>query len=84
MSMTITLPEDWQDFVAAETAAGGFPSPAEYVYFLLAQAKLRKQAERVNALLEDGFNSGPATEWTAADLESIRREVHERCQGSRP
>ena len=78
MDMNITLPESWKSFIDAEVAAGGHGSAAEYLHTLLMQAKLRKARDKVEALLDEGLNSGPATEWTKQDWEEIRREIHQR------
>jgi len=78
MNMNFSVPEQWQAFVAEEVAAGGHANPGAYLQQLLLQAKQRKERAKVEALLEEGLHSGPATDWTKQELQAIRREVHEQ------
>lgn len=71
MEITLNLPDEWKDFVEAETAARGCAGPADYIQTLLAQARLHQARGKVEALLEAGINSGPATEWTEEDWQEI-------------
>lgn len=78
MDITITLPESWKPFIDAEVAAGGHANVEEYFEILLIHEKLRRARDKVEALLEEGLNSGPLEEWTKEDWDDIRREIHER------
>lgn len=67
MPLTISLPDEWKEVLDSETAAFGLQTREDYVQFLLTLAQLRKDRDRVNALLEEGLKSGPSTEWTSQD-----------------
>jgi len=75
MKLNITLPEDYKRFIDAEVAAGGHESPAEYIQSLLMQAVLRRNRDKVDALLLTGLTSGEPKVWTDETVESIRRRV---------
>ena len=78
MQVNFTLPESWKEFLDSEVAAGGHGNVADYIQALLREARLRKAHTCVEALLEEGLNSGEATEWTADDWEDIWHEIEER------
>jgi antitoxin ParD1/3/4 len=79
MGLTITLPESLKAFLDAEVASGGYPDASGYVQeLLLKEARRQKERERIEALLDEGLNSGEAKEWTEQDWEFIRREVQQR------
>jgi antitoxin ParD1/3/4 len=79
MGLTITLPESLKAFVEAEVAAGGHADATGYIQdLLLKESRKHKGREKVEALLEEGINSGESTEWTSQDWEFIRREVQQR------
>jgi antitoxin ParD1/3/4 len=77
--ITITLPESLKSVLDAEVAAGGYADPTSYIHELVLKESRQRQArDRVEALLEEGLNSGEAAEWTAQDWEEIRRQVQQR------
>jgi antitoxin ParD1/3/4 len=79
MPVTITLPESLKAFIDAEVASGGYPDASGYVQeLLLKESRRQKERERIEALLEEGLNSGEPTEWTAQSLERHKRELTER------
>jgi antitoxin ParD1/3/4 len=79
MGVTITLPESLKAFIDAEVASGGYADASGYVQeLLLKESRKQQERERIEALLEEGLNSGEATEWTTQDWEFIRREVQQR------
>lgn len=73
-SVTVSLPDYLKRFVEAEVAARGYASRSEYIGLLVQMAYLEKHRDRVEQLLLEGVNSGPATPMTAQDWENIRRE----------
>lgn len=78
MPLTISLPDEWKEFIDSEAAASGLQTPADYVEFLLTLAQLRKERERVEALLDEGLRSGPSQEWTSQDWDDMWSEVERR------
>jgi antitoxin ParD1/3/4 len=84
-TMNISLPDEMKAFIEAQAAAKGFGTVSEYMRALVREAQERAaRRERVDALLLEGLDSGPATPMTEADWASIRREVrarHEARQG---
>jgi antitoxin ParD1/3/4 len=62
-----------------EQATGASQTPEQYLLGL-ARAEWRRRAKaELEAKLLEGINSGPATEWTAEDLDAMRREVLEEA-----
>jgi putative addiction module CopG family antidote len=78
MELKITLDESWKAFIDAEIAGGMHESAADYIHWLLMQAKLRKHRDKIEALLEEGLTSGEPREWTKETVEEIKRRVHEQ------
>ena len=77
-NLTVTLPPDWNEFISSAVAAGGFKDAGDYIQALLREAAKRQEFERIEKLIEEGIQSGPAVPWTDQDWKDIRREVHER------
>ena len=77
-TMNISLPDDMKAFIEAEAARQGFGTVSEYVRAVIreTQAKAAKRSQ-IDALLLEGFDSGPATPFTAEDWDSIHRTLAE-------
>lgn len=73
-TLTISLPKPQRAFVDAQVKARGLESASEYIEQLILQEQLRPHRDRINELLREGLNSGPATPMTRQDLEAIERE----------
>ena len=73
-TLTISLEAHLKAFVDAEVATKGYRSSGEYIRLLVQKARLEKHHERVEELLLEGVNSGPATPLTAQDWKDIERE----------
>jgi antitoxin ParD1/3/4 len=65
-------------YIEEKVAAGGYSSVSEYFRELVRQDQKRQAAERLEAMLLEGLNSGNATEMTPDDWEDIRQAVRER------
>ena len=74
-TVSISLPDDLKAFLDAEVAAKGYRSSGEYIGLLIQKAYLEKHHEKVEQLLLDGLNSGPATPLTAQDWKDIEEEA---------
>ncbi len=74
-TLTISISESQQAFIEAQVVAGGFASASEYLSKLIDQAEIKKERERIDALLLEGLGSGEPTPLTAQEWDDIRREV---------
>lgn len=85
-TMNISLPDDMKAFVEGQAAREGFGTVSEYVRAIIRDVQQRQaEHDRLEALLIQGLDSGPATPLTARDWEHIRREgkklIAERKRG---
>lgn len=65
--LNISLTDTAHDFIADQIASGRYGSPSEYLQELVEQASEVAARENLATLLEEGENSGPGTEYTAAE-----------------
>jgi antitoxin ParD1/3/4 len=73
--VTITLADHLKAFIDAEVTARGYRSAGEYIGLLIQKAHLEKHREKVEQLLLEGLNSGPATPLTTQDWRDIEAEA---------
>jgi antitoxin ParD1/3/4 len=76
--MQIQLPHDVSEFVAQQVAARGYQNAADYLAELIEADRRRHIRQQIEAEIIKGLESGPATEFTKEDWESIRQEVISR------
>jgi antitoxin ParD1/3/4 len=76
--INISLPESMREFVEQQVAQGGYGTVSEYLLALVRDAQKRTAQERLEALLLEGLESGPATEMTDDDWDEMRRRFDER------
>jgi antitoxin ParD1/3/4 len=81
--MTISLPESLKAFVEQQVASGKYGSAEQYLGALVEADQKQKAREHIEALIQEGLDSGPATEMAAHDWEHIRREGLARVRGNR-
>jgi antitoxin ParD1/3/4 len=79
-SLNISLPKVMKDYVESRVQEGGFSTPSEYMRALVREDQKRKAEEKLEALLLEGIQSGPATPMTPQDWKEIRAEVLRRVQ----
>ena len=73
-TMNISLPDDMKAFVENQ-AENGFGTVSEYVKAIIRGVQERQaEQERLDALLIEGLDSGPATPFTEGDWRRIRQE----------
>jgi antitoxin ParD1/3/4 len=78
-TMNISLPDEMKSFIEEQSTKKGFGTVSEYMRTLIREVQERQaKRERVDALLLEGLDSGPATPLTKADWKTIRNEVHQR------
>ncbi|MEI8371340.1 MAG: type II toxin-antitoxin system ParD family antitoxin [Planctomycetota bacterium] len=78
--MNVALPETLKDYVLQQVAEGTYGSVSEYVRDLIWADQKRKSEEKLESLLLEGLQSGPARELTPDDRAELRRRVWERHQ----
>ena len=76
-SMNVSLPETLKDYVQERVAEGTFSNPSDYVRALIREDMKRREEEKLDALLMEGINSGPAELMTAKDWADIRANLEE-------
>jgi len=75
----VALNSEWEKLIKEKVQSGQYPTPEAVVEEAMRLLKERDQAEdRLEALLQEGEDSGEATEMTEEDWGNIRREVHQR------
>lgn len=80
-TMSISLRESLKQYVEARVAAGGYGTPSEYIEELVRrdrEVRRREAQEKLEGLLLEGLESGPAEVIGAEEWEAIRREGVER------
>lgn len=74
-TVDISLPEDLKALALDQASKRGFGSAGEYVMSLVREALERQEAsERLDALLLEGLDSGPAIPLDKQAFERIRKE----------
>jgi antitoxin ParD1/3/4 len=74
----ITLPGSLTEFIVTQVEAGKFKSPDEYVSSLVSAERKRQAIERLEALIQEGIDSGPPIEANDEFWEQMHRELEER------
>jgi antitoxin ParD1/3/4 len=54
----VTLPESATQYIESQVASGQYATPSEYLGFLVERARAAEAKEKLDAMLEDGLNSG--------------------------
>ena len=78
--MNISVPESMKEFIEDEVSSGGYGTASEYVRELVRDAKKQKEEERIEKLLLEAIESGPASLMTKKDWEAIKQRGLERIQ----
>jgi putative addiction module CopG family antidote len=81
--MNISLPESLEAFVEQPVASGKYANAEQYLGALIEADQKQRARERAGALIQEGLDSGPATEMNAQDWEHIQREGRARIRGDR-
>ncbi len=61
-TLNISLPEPMRAYVDQQVAAGGYSTASEYIRQLVREDQKRAAKQRLEALLMEGIESGPAAE----------------------
>lgn len=75
-TMNVSMPKSLRKYVESEVKRGGYSSASELFREMVRQRKEEKKRSlaRLEELLVEGLESGPATEWTAGDFQRIREQ----------
>ena len=82
-TLTITLPEDMQEFVDEQVAAGRHESRDAYVCDLLEKERLRAAEKKLEAMLLEGLE-GESEEVTPEWWDEFDKGVEERYKARHP
>ena len=77
-SLNVSLPKVLKEYVEGQAAADGYSTPSEYIRELIRDDRRRQAQERLEAVLLEGLNSGPAKEISSARWAQKRRVLRER------
>jgi antitoxin ParD1/3/4 len=72
-TLNISLPENLKAFAEEQADIGGYTSVSEYLRELLRADQRQKAALKLDAIILEGINSGPATPMTKTNWEAIHR-----------
>ncbi len=82
-SMNISVPESMKEFIEDEVSSGGYGTASEYVRELVRDAKKQKEEERLETLLLEALEGGPASPLTKKDWEAIKQRGLERIHAKK-
>ena len=77
-TMNISLPDEMKAFVEEQIKQGGYSTASEYLRDLIRDAQKRAAQDRLEELLLEGLDSGPATPMTKEDWQGLHRELETR------
>ena len=77
-TMNVSLPDEMKAFVEEQVQRGGYSTASEYLRELIRDAQKQAAEERLEKLLLEGLDSGPATPMTKKNWEDLRRELERR------
>jgi len=79
-SVTVSISDSLKEFVDGQISIGMYESVDDYVAKLIREDQKHKAQERLEELLQEGMNSGTATEMTALDWDELRARAHQRWE----
>jgi len=79
-SMNISLPQALRDFVDQRVKSGYYGNTSDYMRDLIKADKKKTGEERLEELLLEGIDSGPATPMTRGDWDGIADRVEARIK----
>jgi len=74
----VPLPPDLKMFVDRQVQAGGYEHVSEYIRRLINEDQRRKTREDIDRKLLEALDGAPSSDWSAHDLDSLKRRVIER------
>ena len=79
-SINISLPEAMKEYVEEQASSGAYSTVSEYFRELVRADRKRKAEAKLEELLLEGINSGPATEMKEADWERHRQNLRDHLR----
>ena len=76
-ALTLSLPEDLDEFVSRRVREEGYADAGEYLRALIRADRRRAVEERIERLVEEGLGSGPAETMTDADWAAMHHALDE-------
>ncbi len=83
-TLNISLPDVLREFVEERVKGGDYDTASDYFRDLVHDDQQRKAQQHLDALLQEGLDSGPSTPMTPQDWDDIRREVQRRTVAITP
>ena len=77
-TMNISLPRELAEFVERRVA-GQFGNRSEYIRHLVREDAEKRRPRPLDELLQEGLDSGPATEITPEYFEQLRQRARDRA-----
>ena len=77
-TIVITLPDSQRVYIEEQIRLGGYRNASEYFNNLVLEERKRQAQKRLETILIEDIESGPAEPMTAEDWEEIRRTVRKR------
>ncbi|MBN1394500.1 MAG: type II toxin-antitoxin system ParD family antitoxin [Pirellulales bacterium] len=77
-TLNISLPESMRSYVDEKVSQGGYSTASEYIRQLIREDQKASAQERLELMLMEGINSGPAREMTADDWNLLHSRVEQR------
>lgn len=71
-TLNVSLPDTLHAFLEKRVTEGGYPTASDYLRDLVQEDQRRKAQDRLDALLQEGLDSGPATPMTPQDWKEVR------------
>lgn len=77
-TMNISLPRELAEFVA-KRVAGQFGNRSEYIRHLVREDAEKRRPRPLDELIQEGLDSGPATEMTEEHFEALRQRARDHA-----
>ena len=79
-TLNISLPEPMRNFIEDQVRAGGYSTASEYLRELVRKAQKETAKEKLEAMLLEGMDSGPAIEVTPEFWKDMHSRLDERIK----
>lgn len=77
-NLSVSLPDPMRAWIDDQVREGRYGNASEYVRELIRRDQERRAQERLEALLIEGLESGPAREMTRADWNDLKKRLTTR------
>ena len=80
-NLSVTLSDDLREFLNQRRKAHGFATDDELIEFYVRSESLRLNRQQVDALVEQGIESGEASPLTSEEWQALQDRVNSRASG---